>query len=651
MKNFLRKLKKITAYTWALIVLVAIYFVSGITTLGTTQTTGSSFYLGADKTAYFSISRESGEKLDDIYANAGMIYSNEGTSADITIKYYASTSTSTPTTTSSYWKELGKVQVVNVANQSAKGGANFNWTPWVMDAAKSYSFISISSDTDMEINELVCLNQNGEKMTIKECIPDGTKYKRAELLRVCDAQNSFTTDTSFRYNFTQEESHYLVSALTVKSGDTMLSGATYNLDANYNFLGTILFVPSISIFGVNTFALRLPVFIASCVLLVFAALLMRELTKNNKVSFVFATVLALGGVLTTVGKVASPFMFVVSALVASLYFMYRFFARGISSKKVVKGGMNVLISGFFAAIAMSIDVTAGLPVLGILALFVFGLKRQKAAYALDMKKTEGKEETITLANGDTKVINREEKKVVKAYEQKNRIAVGFAALSFVAATIFILLISAVCGYHAYAKARSAGDAGFITVLVKQTLGSLRGVAPTAYSAANASNVLAWWLPLKPATLIASMAGGKYMAFSVVPNMFAILAAFVSFVYVAYKVVNGFVKKEEDKAALRLRRNAIILFSGMVCAMIMATLRMGVTAEMSLLFHVCYLGFIALAAMQLPAGKIGNIALWSVVGLVAINFVLCLPALYGFAVPTGWAKAFGWTAWVNNGIFR
>lgn len=651
MKNFLGKLKKITAYTWALIILVAIYFVSGITTLGTTQTTGSSLYLDENKTAYFSLSRESGEKLDDIYANIGTIYAKEGKTANITIKYYSSTSTSTPTTTSSYWKELANVQVANVYSARGRVAANFNWTPWVVDAAKSYSYISISSDTAMELNELVCLNQNGEKMTIKECIPEGTKYKRAELLRVCDAQNSFTTDTSFRYNFTQEESHYLVSALTVKSGATMVSGATYNLDANYNFLGTILFVPSIAMFGANTFALRLPVFLASCVLLVFAALLMRELTKNNKVSFVFATVLALGGVLTTVGKVASPYMFVASALVASLYFMYRFFARGISSKNVVKSGTNVLISGLFAAVAMSIDVTAGLPVLGILALFVFGLKRQKAAYVLDMKKTEGKEETITLANGETKVINREEKRVAALYEQKNRIAVGFAALSFAAATVFILLISAIIGYHAYAKARSVDNAGFISTLVKQTLGSLRGYAPTSYSAANASNVLAWWLPLKPATLIGGMAGGKYVAFSVVPNMFAILAAFVSFVYVAYKVVNGFVKKEEDKAALRLRRNAIILFSGMVCAMLTATLRSGVTAESSLIFHVCYLGFIALAAMQLPAGKIGNIVLWSVVGLVVFNFVLCLPALYGFSVSTGWAKAFGWTAWVNNGIFR
>ncbi len=653
MKNFFKKLKRITAYTWALIALIVIYFATGITTLGTTQTTGDSLYLEANKTAYFNVSRESGEKLDDIYVNIGSIYGTEGAAANVTVKYYSSTSSS-PTTSSTYWKELGKVKVGNVYNQYAKGGnagSNFNWASLIMDANKSYSYISITSDTSMDINELVCLSQNGEKLTIKAYVPDGSKYKQADLLRVCDAQDSFTLDGSFKYNFTQEEAHYLTSVLTVKSGSTVLSNASYNIDPHYNFLGTALFVPSIAMFGVNTFALRLPVFLASCVLLVFAALLIRELTKSNKLSFAFATVLALGGVLTTVGKVASPFMFVASALVASLYFMYRFFARGISSKKVIKGGMNVLVSGLFAAVAMAIDATAGLPVIGIIALFVFGLRRQKAAYAIELKKTEGKEETVTLKNGETKAINREEKNVRLAYAEKTRVSIGFAALSFVATTLFLGLFAAVCCYHGYVKARSASDVGFLTIFFKQTLGSLRGYTLTQYSATSASNVLAWWLPLKPATLSSGMASGKYLAFSVLPNMVVILAAFASFVFVVYKVVKGFVCKASDKETLRLRRGAIVLFSGMVCAMLAATVRGGVTAETSLIFHVCYLGFIALAATQLPKGKLGNIALWGVVGLVAVNFVLCLPALYGFAVPTAWSKAFGWTAWVNNGFFR
>ncbi len=653
MKNFFKKIKRITAYTWALIVLVAIYFATGITTLGTTQNTGESFYLEANKTAYFNVLRGNGDKLDDIYANIGLIYGKEGNAANVTVKYYNSTNSTTPTTSSSNWKELGNVKVSNAYNSNAKDAvaSNFNWTSLVSDTSKSYSYIAITSDTAMEINELVCLNQSGEKLIIRECIPDGTKYKKADLLRVCDAQDSFILDNSFRYNFTQEETHYLTSALTVKSGDSVINNATYNLDAHYNFLGTLLFVPSVSMFGVNTFALRLPVFLASCVLLVFAALLMRELTKNNKVSFVFATVLALGGVLTTVGKVASPLMFVASALVASLYFMYRFFARGISSKKIMKGCMNVIASGLFAAIAMSIDAMAVLPVIGILVLFVFGLRRQKAAYAIELKKTEGKEETVTLATGETKVINKEEKKVRAKYEEKTRLSIGFAALSFVAATVFIALIAAICGYHAYVKARNASDVGFLTIFFKQTFGSVRGFVPTKYFATNASNVLAWWLPLKPATLSSGVAGGKYLAFSVLPNMIAVLAAFASFVYVAVKVVRGFVNKENDKEALRLRRSAIILFSGMVCAMLMAIIRAGVTAETSVLFHVCYLGFIALAATQLPKGKIGNIVLWGTVALVAVNFVACLPALYGFAAPMGWAKAFGWTAWLNNGFFR
>ncbi|MBE5747531.1 MAG: hypothetical protein E7352_05125 [Clostridiales bacterium] len=653
MKTFFKKLKRITAYTWALIALVVIYFATGMTTLGTTQTTGGSFYLEKNKEAYFYVSA-GGEKfeLDDVYVNVGLMYGSEAGTASVTVSYY--TNTNEPTSTTTNWKELSKVKVGNVYSAGLNvevPGSNFNWAPLAVDKqVRNRSYISIKSDVSMDINEIVCLNAKGEQLTIKPFTKLG-KYTQNDLLGACDAQHTFTLDESFKYNFTQEETHYLASALTVKGGSFVRNGATYNFDPHYNFLGTLLFVPSISMFGVNTFALRLPAFLASCVLLVFAALFMRELTKSKKVSFIFATVLALGGVLTTVGKVASPFMFVASALVASLYFMYRFFSRGISSKKVVKGGMNVLASGLFAAVAMSIDLAACVFVFGILVLFACGLRRQKAAYALELKKTEGMDEKVTLKNGETKVVNKEARKAEAKYGEKKRICLGFATLSFVAATAFILLFSSLFGYSAYAKARGENEVNFLSMIFNQSIGSLRGFVRTEFSKANASNVLAWWLPLKPATLSSGVAGGKYLAFSVLPNMVAILAAFASFVYVMVKVVKGIVKKEEDKATRRLRRGAIVLFGGMLCAMLAATLRAGVTAEMSLLFHVCYLGFIGLAITQFDGCKYGKFAIWAMVGLVVVNFVICLPALYGFAAPTGWAKAFGWTAWINNGIFR
>lgn len=657
MKKFFKALKKISAYTWALLALVVIYFATGMTTLGTTQTTGGSLHLQKEQTAYFKVSLESGEKLDDIYVNVGLMYGKEASSEYLTVSYYNVGNNAAPTTASSSqknWKELRKVRMGNIYSAGMHvdiPGSNFNWAQLVDDAQlKSRSYISIKATADMEINEIVCLNDKGEILTVNPFELDG-KYTKEELSLACDAQSSFTLDESFKYNFTQEEAHYLASALTVKSGKTVWNDATYNFDPHYNFMGTLLFVPSISMFGVSTFALRLPVFLASCVLLIFAALLMREVTKSKKASIIFAVVLALGGVLTTVGKVASPFMFVASALVASLYFMYRFFSRGISSKKVKRGGMNVFLSGTFAAVAMSIDLAACLPVLGILVLFAFGLRRQKAAYALELKKTEGKEETVTLKNGETKVINRAERKVQAAYAEKKRISLGFAALSFVAITAFILLIAAFLGYQAYAKSRNANDVNFLAVIIKQSLGSLRGFVRTEFSEANASNVLAWWLPLKPATLSSGAVDGKYLAFSVLPNMVAILAALVSFVYVMLKVVKGLVKKATDKATRRLRRGAILLFAGMICAMGAAILRGGVTAETSLLFHVCYLGFIALAATQLSKCKLGKVALCAVVVLVVANFAVCLPALYGFAAPTGWAKAFGYTAWISNGIFK
>ena len=61
----------------------------------------------------------------------------------------------------------------------------------------------------------------------------------------------------------------------------------------------------------------------------------------------------------------APYALVACFLVASLYFMYRFFSKGISSQHIVKGGLNVLFSGLFAALALAMNTLAIFPAAGI----------------------------------------------------------------------------------------------------------------------------------------------------------------------------------------------------------------------------------------------------------------------------------------------
>ena len=76
-----------------------------------------------------------------------------------------------------------------------------------------------------------------------------------------------------------------------------------------------------------------------------------------------------------------------------------------------------------------------------------------------------------------------------------------------------------------------------------------------------------------------------------------------------------------------------------------------------LFHVAYVAFLPLAAAAIVGEDSGakktwvDVALWAVVGLAVAAFALGVPAAYGIAVSTNYAKAFTWTTFVTNGLFR
>jgi hypothetical protein len=289
-------------------------------------------------------------------------------------------------------------------------------------------------------------------------------------------------------------------------------------------------------------------------------------------------------------------------------------------------------------------------------LFGFGLARQKRAYELALAKTEGQEETL-LENGEEKVVNKAAEKATAVYQEKNRIAYAYLALSFGVLTLVLLMFGAIVCSPAYMKATDGSKAGFLTILVKGLVDSARGTMTTEYLEKNLSNVFAWFLPVKAATLLAGTAAGKYLAWNVLPNAMATYAAFAAFIFATVKVVKSLAKKEGDKQTLRIRRTYFVLVGGMAAALIAGAIRGNVSAETGLLFHVFYLGFLPLAILLLPekdckkCALIKNVAIWTLVGVIVLTFLLSLPSVYGFSVSKGWANLFGWTAWLNNGFFR
>ena len=657
-------LKKISGYTWALLLAIVVFLTAGAFVIGSPKTAGESVLVKADKTAYFSLETESTDKLDSIHINLGSIYTKVGEDVTVTVK----TSTqAAPTASLSSWSSGSDIvkTISNLKSDTADiNGANYNWVVLATGINKKAKTISVSMTANVELNEIVCITTDGKQIPVSGYVISGSKiqdYTVEELNAACDAQDSFHVSESAYYNFTQEEAYYMESVENVLDGKDVVANSVYTFDQNNNYLATVLFVPSVALFGESVFALRLPVLVASAMLIVFAYLFIAELTKKNKYAFAFALMLCVGGLVTSLGFMGAPYMFVAAALVASGYFMLRFYSRGISSSRLIRGGCNVLFSGLFAAVALAIDFAAILPVAAILVLFAFGMRRQKLAYKLAAEKTVGKEETITV-EGETKTVNRAADKLRMQYEEKNRISYGFAALSFIMGTIVLTLLAAVVCYSAYIRANNNVDDGFLVMMWRGLRNSIKADAFLPFGSANWSSVWAWWVPVRAATAYTGVeaVAGKYLAWNVSPNAFLSYLSLISVVVMTVKVAKDFAVQTTDKKALRIRRTYFILLGGMAAAMLAGCLKGMVCGYYSLVFHVLYLGFIPTLFMLLPDEKetccakakiLSNVALWVIVLVAAAVFVACLPSIFGFAAPTSWTKWFTWTAWLNNGYFR
>ena len=641
-------MKKITAYTWAFILVIVTFFTVGMFTLGSTKSTGKTLTVLKNEAVYYEL--ESNETIESIYLNVGAIHAELGTEATITVKTSNSSASTAPANAS--WSVFGSsMSIRNVTDEKTANSVLHNWVNVASGLSKSAYKISFTSNVDLDLNEIVAVNKAGEIITLN-AYATGTPYSLAEVGNTIDKQENFARfindgevvlNNGALENFAQEEGYYMSSIQNVLAGNAKYD-AKFTLDGNFNYLATVLMTPSVALFGNSVFALRLPAFVATCLLIAFAFLLVKELTKREDLAFYFSLVLMVGGLATTVGRLGAPYVMVASAIVASAYFMYRFFAHGISNKDMLGGAMNIFASGLFAAVAVAMDVTAVLPVAGVAVIYAFALRRQKKAHVLALEKA-----------ADEKAIVREN----NAYSTKTRLSYGLAVLSFVVGLLVLLLGAAVICYSAYVRAMNSTEISFLTMLWKGISGSVRDNAVTSYAATNAS-ILSWIIPFKPAALFTGVteAGeGAYIGWHVLPNVAVLVCSAVALLVCTVKVIVDLAKKKNDKMALRVRRAYIVLLGGMVLALGAGLIRGNVSALSGMLFHVLYLGFLPLVATLIPEGETAqdkalvNVGCITLVAVFILAFALALPVMYGVVITTNRASLFNWMSLFSNGFFK
>jgi len=261
------------------------------------------------------------------------------------------TSTSTSTPSKASWSTFGKeMKVGNVTSAENKSGISHNWVAVATAQNKSARQIAFKATANLDLNEIVAIDKNGNILELTPYVA-GTEYTEAEVSATLDAQESFARffteegkvelSDDAKENFTQEEGYYMSSVQNVLSGRAKYENAYHTLDGNFNYLATLLMTSSVAVFGNSVFALRLPAFVATTLLIVFAFLLIKELTKNDQLAFYFSIVLMLGGLVTTVGRLGAPYSMVACAVVgtAAAYLVMRVldphFAKGRWEQKIV----------------------------------------------------------------------------------------------------------------------------------------------------------------------------------------------------------------------------------------------------------------------------------------------------------------------------
>lgn len=580
--------KKLSVFAWAFVALLTVFFAVGFATLGSFRSTGKSFVCGKGATVQYELEIPGDDKLDAVFVNAGLLRDE---SADITVKGSTSSSSSTAS-----WTTLGTVELTDSA---------FNWVEICSGLAKSgVKRVSLTANALIDINEIVCLGESGETLLLSVSSKNPASLQEAYEAGI-DAQNSFSGKTGAYNTFTQDESEILANAKLLLEGRVVYENGAYEWNGGFNYLATLLYLPFVAIFGGSVFALRLPSLLAVCGALALVWLLVKEFTKDEKTAFFTALAVAVSGAFATLARFGAGYAPVLCAVLASAYFAARFFSRGISSARVLKGGCNVLFSGVFASIAFAMDSATVFPIAGILVLLGAGMYRQSLAYKRAREKLgeEQADEARALAN---------------AYAYKNRVCYCFGALSLVACSFILIIASAVLSYTAIVKVYGA-ETGFGEAIWLGVSQSFKG------GIGEGASALSWLLPL-----------GKYELFdgAVRFNEVLAFACPLAFLGVTARIVYGLVKKETDKNALRVRRSYFLWTGGLVSGLLFGLVKTQAVLPYAGLFFVSYLAFVPLLALAFEKSEnktvrvLSRVLLWAVLVGAVVAFGFACPVVYG-----------------------
>ncbi len=708
LQNLKERVRRISVFGKAAIVLVLVFLIVSACTIGGFTGAGRSYYMAADSNVVFYLDYQDGAKLDRVYLNVGSVYGEVGKDISVEFRYASKSSSSEPTFSSS---TLGTVKLGNVYVSDAEStkGTNYDWVK-VFDLTESgrslstsYCLIRLTVKTEMLVNEVVFVDAEGNiipayvtEKSVKSFFTDtqwpyyrdlftkndNTKEygKAGDPTRLTDAQDNYADGNTAYTDFTQDEKYTLMQIDDILLGRMVVEG-TFHAQTDFGPFAVLLPMLGTLIFGASPFGLRIFSVLCTTAMIVFVYLLGKRLFKSSGFGFMFACFAALGGLALTVGRLGLAYPMIALFAAAAYYFMFRFYEDGISKERPVKSAANVLVSGIFFAFAFATDPKAVFALIGLAALFIVGwvrIHRQGKAElaavrkaALDKNASSNSEEEMLKNLQESE---QQERLIRMENGYSTRILWLFFLVSFIVATVFITVLSAIPSYFTYVKLYDANPAvptigifGLVWAAVKDsfTLSNM-----TAFTSANAVNPFGWFLSLKGATLFSSGNESVYIAMNAQMNLALAITSLIGLIFTTIYVIlyfaTGKTKSAYASAHTPYILNAyFLLLAGLATSLLQYLFAGSTSAANSLLFSVFYAGFAVLmfytayvhdtGARKKLFGIPMNTTLKVMTGVCvvyALIFVLTVPMLFGIPIaPLAAQICFGWTTFLSNGIYR
>lgn len=631
MNKIRRTWKRLSAFARAFVILALVFFVVGMGTLGSVQSTGESYELKKGASVVFRLEKQEGQtSLKYLYLNIGTIYNEIGSQATVRVRRASS-----PSTGSWYVSNFGEAKLDNLYSDQEKSakGISFNWfTPYDLSkvnySLSTYAYYELTAiDCSLLVNEVAFVADDGTLVPakIEKGYSSGIDAKAAE--KMLDAQKVpvLTQSSFFRYG--EEEAYSMMTIAEMRTGNSYTEGNVYHMDRVYNLFGLDILALGTLIFGMSPFGLRFFPFLASFGCLILGYLLTKRMFRSDRAGFVFALLFALGGYSFCFGHWGTPLFLGVFFLLSAVYAAYSFYAKGLKGADV-KSARSVFAAGIFSAAAIAVNTVFAVPVLGVIGLFAAGMVRQQKAKAFYLAKAE--EEPVS---GGEPVPEKEERvSAVRAeYRYKNRIAPAVFAGSLLVGLFAILLLSVLPAYFTLVKVFDdpASPALSLFALLWQGIaGGFVGVN----SLSSAQSV--WTLTYELFRGTGETFAVTIAAFNVVGVVVAVFGLILSLIRVVL-CARLSEKTRAMRVALRGSTVALIGFAiSFVCVFF--------SAQGFIAFAAAQIfSFIAVGGLVSDGTKLSRAAKGMEIALVvllALYFVVMVPFVFSVPLPASWLAA-------------